>query len=805
MVNAERGGGGGGAGTVSTDATLTGDGSSGSALSVANPFTAADETKLDGIAAGAEVNVQADWTETDTADDAYIANKPGNATDTTPGLMSNLDKAKLDTITTGAETNVQADWNQTNTTNDAFIRNKPTIPTLPGNATDTTAGLMSGLDKAKLDTIAQNAEVNVQADWDTTNTTNDSYIQNKPSDAEFGDKAFSNPPTDLTTTEQAAVRSAIGAGTGGSITVAGFGTEEVASVNLDSSGGYNWIATTSIEIPAGDWWLVNAGYSADARWIVILTDDIRAVTASSGTGASATGEYIEINGVGGRMRLGRDSSNMLRVATQRNVDDPTPLRIRRILPNSGSNTVTTDATISGDGGTATPLSVANPFTAADETKLDGIATGAEVNVQADWTETDTASDSYIANKPTIPTVPGNATTAAAGLMSSADKTKLDGIESGAEVNVNADWNANSGDALIANKPTIPDLPSKPSNPSSQTDYNLRLTTAGAASWVEDTGGGGGGGASTFTGLTDTPAAYGTAGQFIRINSAADGLEFTAAPSGGGTTLPTGGTDGQLLARDGTNGLEWVDAPAGGGGGGWEQIGSTFAITATHGAWVDTLIDLPASIDDADIFLVTVYNRTARTRSGSFIFTGFALKDMTATTVGGASNASNRLSFDQGDSTDQEYYVGRTEAGAFLFSSEGNNTDDVDVALFMSGGSGGGGGGGSSTFVGLTDTPSALGSAGQILQVNAAGTALEFVAAPTGGGPAAMSQYLPPPDERSTDGGFFYMGWEDNFSSSWGIRRVSLVTGEAATATMTNNTVYANLTAAWAVRTMLTYA
>ena len=40
-------------------------------------------------------------------------------------------------------------------------------------------------------------------------------------------------------------------------------------------------------------------------------------------------------------------------------------------------------------------------------------------------------------------------------MSTADKTKLDGIAAGAEVNVNADWNATSGDAEILNKPTVP--------------------------------------------------------------------------------------------------------------------------------------------------------------------------------------------------------------------------------------------------------------------------------------------------------------------------------------------------------------
>lgn len=47
----------------------------------------------------------------------------------------------------------------------------------------------------------------------------------------------------------------------------------------------------------------------------------------------------------------------------------------------------------------------------------------------------------------------DATTSVAGFMSASDKTKLDGIASGAEVNVNADWNASSGDAWILNKPS----------------------------------------------------------------------------------------------------------------------------------------------------------------------------------------------------------------------------------------------------------------------------------------------------------------------------------------------------------------
>jgi hypothetical protein len=48
----------------------------------------------------------------------------------------------------------------------------------------------------------------------------------------------------------------------------------------------------------------------------------------------------------------------------------------------------------------------------------------------------------------------DATQSVAGFLSTTDKSKLDGIASGAEVNVNADWNATSGDAQILNKPTL---------------------------------------------------------------------------------------------------------------------------------------------------------------------------------------------------------------------------------------------------------------------------------------------------------------------------------------------------------------
>lgn len=94
----EREGGGGGGDSYTkaqTDALLdekvnkvTGKGLS------TNDFTDADKAKLSGIAAGAEVNVQSNWAQTDTDADDYIKNKPilgtaaAKGVDTTPTASS---------------------------------------------------------------------------------------------------------------------------------------------------------------------------------------------------------------------------------------------------------------------------------------------------------------------------------------------------------------------------------------------------------------------------------------------------------------------------------------------------------------------------------------------------------------------------------------------------------------------------------------------------------------------------------------------------------------------------------------------
>lgn len=80
--------------------------------------------------------------------------------------------------------------------------------------------------------------------------------------------------------------------------------------------------------------------------------------------------------------------------------------IETIKVNGTAQTVTNkavDITVPTTLASLTDDSTHRLVTDTEKTKLQGIAAGAEVNVQSDWSVTDSTSDAYIANKPTIPT------------------------------------------------------------------------------------------------------------------------------------------------------------------------------------------------------------------------------------------------------------------------------------------------------------------------------------------------------------------------------------------------------------------
>jgi hypothetical protein len=101
----------------------------------------------------------------------------------------------------------------------------------------------------------------------------------------------------------------------------------------------------------------------------------------------------------------------------------------RTLSGPGDVSATlTEVVASGDSGL---------MTGSDKAKLDGIASGAQVNVATDLGVTTTTSSNTITSSTGNNAIISEASETAAGLMSTAHHDKLDGISSGAEVNLTA--------------------------------------------------------------------------------------------------------------------------------------------------------------------------------------------------------------------------------------------------------------------------------------------------------------------------------------------------------------------------------
>ena len=164
----------------------------------------------------------------------------------------------------------------------------------------------------------------------------------------------------------------------------------------------------------------------------------------------------------------------------------------------------------------------------------------------------------------------NATTSASGFLSSSDKTKLDGIAAGAEVNVQSDSNATTGDAFIVNKPALSavatsgnysDLTGAPTVPTlvSQLTNDSGYITSTPASTV------------TFGGVTNFEDDVNVKGDGVTPGSVAFYCENQSNPhavtlkspphtAGASYTIEFPynlGTNGQVLSTNGTGGTSWV--------------------------------------------------------------------------------------------------------------------------------------------------------------------------------------------------------------------------------------------------------
>lgn len=308
-----------------------------------NAFTDAEQTKLSGIESGATADQTAAEIKT-----AYESNSDTNA-------FTDAEQTKLSGIEAGAQVNVATNLSYANNTR-VISSSTGTDATLPLAVAAGDAGLLTGADKTQLDNLSTNlaGKANLSG----------------------GKLAISELP-DLAITEFKGVvadQTAMLAVTGEKgdwVTRSDDGKVYLITGNDPTQVG-SW---TALSYPASPVLSVNTQTGA----VVLDADDISDSTTTNKFTTAA--EISKLSGI--------EAGAQVNVATDLTYTAST----RTVTSSTGTDAVISEVVAAGDSGL---------MTGADKTKLDGIATGAEVNVQANWNETSSGSDAFIQNKPTIP-------------------------------------------------------------------------------------------------------------------------------------------------------------------------------------------------------------------------------------------------------------------------------------------------------------------------------------------------------------------------------------------------------------------
>lgn len=208
---------------------------------------------------------------------------------------------------------------------------------------------------------------------------------------------------------------------------------DVPTLNQNTTGTASGVVrtvtgTTSAELVRG-----NMGDNDQARILVgataINAGFLEIATADDGTEPIYVRQYTGTFTTLARTATLLDGSG--------NTSFPGTVTANGVVLTGNTGTVTSvsgTAPIVSSGGTGPTISISAATTSAagsmsadDKTKLDGIAAGAQVNVATNLGYTTAASNGTVTSSTgTSATIPA-ATTSLAGLMTSADKTKLDGI------------------------------------------------------------------------------------------------------------------------------------------------------------------------------------------------------------------------------------------------------------------------------------------------------------------------------------------------------------------------------------------
>lgn len=440
---------------------------------------ASDKAKLNTVSYNAEQNVQADWDETDPSSDAYIRNKPSQSVQ------------------------VQADWDETNTTLPSFIRNKPTIPS--GNQLLPPA---TSADEDKVLAVDENGDPEwrdagegLMAVAHDTTLTGDGTNSNPLSVNTNNIQEKLTPGTGITITGNViSAAAALTPGNGIQIVNDTISARvDGTSIDFDQAGNLSVKSPLVLNGQGTQTVVGGNGMSVENTTThASTTINYGGVTLSDGTTSDTfdLGDLQKLNGVeaGAEQNVQADWNQTNSAADDfiKNKPDLTVFATKSELNDKqdvltpGTGITITNNVISADVDPqvqadwtqsdssevdyiknkpqnlvqdANYVHTDNNFTNADKSKLDNIQAGAEANVQSNWNETDTSADSYIQNKPANLVQDANYVHTDNNFTTS-EKTKLAGVQAGAEQNVQSDWNQtdNSADDFIKNKPQIPVVP-----------------------------------------------------------------------------------------------------------------------------------------------------------------------------------------------------------------------------------------------------------------------------------------------------------------------------------------------------------
>lgn len=513
---------------------------------------------------------------------------------------------------------------------------------------------------------------------------------------------------------------------------------DISTLQTDTTGNLTDTVTVHSDVTnAGSGQIITSSERTLLNSAVQPLDNVSVLTNDASYITSAQAPVQDVNGLTGNVTLDADAIDDS-TTTHKFTTAADITKLSGIEPNATADQTAAEIKTAYESNANT-----NEFSDAEQTKLAGIAAGAEVNVQADWNETNASLDSYIQNKPT----------------SVADLT-----QHYVEVDLDPQYLKNGGSVMNFNN----------ASPTLFTNLTQVQSIGSAITWSSN----------RFTVSSDGLYTFNASGLFNTVGIDRAQPTFYFYVNG---TAQEGAATGYL------RNLGTFDAGV--------NLTRTFNLTAND--YVELYVENTGNTSGTAVralgVVVEAYSHeyTVTGVNG----TGFILNDSnvaaqplrqyyastasfpSATTWHGAiahSHADGAMYFAHGGSwvklgNDSDIFDGDynslinqpsipvvgVDAQAYdanLTTFVSNFTlptvDGSSGHVLTTNGSGtlsfaASGGSGSSTLLGLTDTPSTFGSTGQVLAVNSAGNAVEFVNQ-SGGSGAKRTLIVPSTNDYSGD-------------------------------------------------------